>query len=217
MKTDATLQQDVLAELAWEASVNATQIGVEVKDGIVTLAGRVHSFAEKWEAERAAQRVTGVKALAIEIEVALPGDSERNDADIARAAENMLEWMSYAPKDRIAVMVEGGWVTLSGDVDWEYQRQAATSGVRQLMGVTGVSDHIVIKAHASLGEVQGDIENALRRRTRFGAKDITVAVSGDCVTLAGSVPTWADRDVIKHAAWSAPGVRNVVDNMSIGG
>src|SRR5450755_4002741 len=145
MKTDAQLQQDVIAELNWEPSVNAAQIGVEVKDGIVTLAGHVSSYAEKYAAERAAQRVCGVKALAVEMNVNLPGSSKRIDADIARSAENVLEWMTYLPKDCVKVKVEGVWITLSGEVAWEYQRQAAVSAVRYLMGVTGVSDQIAIK------------------------------------------------------------------------
>ena len=125
MKTDAQVQQDVIAELKWEPSINAAQIGVEVKDGIVTLAGHVSSYAEKWDAERAAQRVSGVKALAVEMDVKLPGSSKRNDADIARSAKDVLQWTTYLPKDRVKVMVEKGWITLSGDVDWEYQRRAA--------------------------------------------------------------------------------------------
>ena len=162
MKTDTQLQQDVTAELKWEPSVNAAQIGVEVKDGIVTLAGHVGSYAEKYDAEHAAQRVSGVEALAIEMDVKLAGSSKRTDADVARAVQNVLQWTTYLPKDRVKVMVEGGWVTLTGEVDWEYQRQAATAGVRYLMGVTGVSDQITIKKpKVSLSAVKSDIEAAL--------------------------------------------------------
>src|SRR5450755_1909737 len=166
MKTDAQLQQDVIAELNWEPSVNAAQIGVEVKDGIVTLAGHVSSYAEKYAAERAAQRVCGVKALAVEMNVNLPGSSKRNDADIARSAENVLEWMTYLPKDCVKVMVEHGWITLSGELDWEYQRQAVEGGVRHLMGVRGVSDTISIRAAVSSSAVKSDIEAALKRRAK---------------------------------------------------
>ena len=215
MKTDRELQTDVIAELAWEASVDGSNIGVEVKDGVVTLAGSVNSFQEKWEAEQAAQRVTGVKALAVEIEVKLPGASQRTDADIAHAAKNLLEWMTYAPKDDIKVMVEGGWITLSGEVEWDYQRNAAVSGVRPLMGVTGVSDHMIIKPKASLDTVRGGIESALKRRTRKNLNNISVEVVGDRVVLSGNVVNWSERDLIKHAAWSAPGVRSVVDNICV--
>ena len=142
MKTDSQLQQDVSAELKWEPSVHAARIGVEVKDGVVTLAGQVDSYSEKWNAERAAQRVAGVKAMTTELKVHLTGLSKRTDADIAEAVENVLEWTSSLPAGAIKVMDEGGWVTLSGDVHWQYQRQAATDSVRNLMGVTGVSDQI---------------------------------------------------------------------------
>ena len=215
MKTDAQLQQDVIAELDWEPSINAAQIGVEVKDGIVTLAGHVDSYAEKWDAEHVAQRVSGVKALAVEIEVTLPGSSRRNDADIARAAENILEWMTYPPKEHIRVMVEGGWITLSGEVDWEYQRQAAARGIRQLMGVTGVSDQIAIKPQASSKTVKSGIEAALQRRARSDAQTITVEVFGDRVTLAGTVHSWSERNLAERSAWAAPGVRTVVDNITV--
>ena len=178
MKTDTQLQHDVIAELAWEPSVNAAQIGVEVKDGVVTLAGHVGSFVEKWEAERAAQRVSGVKGLAVEMDVNLPGSSKRNDVDIARAARNVLEWTTYWPQDEIKVVVEAGWVTLTGEVDWEYQRQAASNSIRGLIGITGVRDQIVIKPKAQgngtcrqIGH-RGGIEeaNSLRRKSYIGRR-----------------------------------------------
>jgi len=215
MKTDSDIKQDVTDELDWEPSINATQIGVEVKDGIVTLAGHVTSFAEKWDAERAVQRVSGVKALAVEIDVILPGSSKRNDVDIARAAENLLDWTSDAPKDRIKIMVEGGWVTLSGEVDWEYQRQFIARSIRHLMGVVGVSDQITIKPQASLESVKSGIKAALSRRAQADVQNITVEVVGDRVTLSGTVFSWSERDLAEHSAWCAPGVRSVVDNITI--
>jgi osmotically-inducible protein OsmY len=215
MKTDAQLQQDVIAELKWEPSVNAAQIGVEVKDGIVTLAGHVSSYAEKFDAERAAQRVAGVKALAIEMDVTLPGASKRNDADIARSAENVVEWLTYLPEDSVKVKVEGGWITLSGEVDWEYQRQTALSAVRYLMGVTGVSNLIAVKPKVSLSAVKSDIEAALKRRAKSDAQNISVKVQGADVTLTGTVYSWSERDLASQAAWSTPGVRKVVDNMIV--
>lgn len=215
MKTDSQIQQDVIAELKWEPSINAAEVGVEVKNGVVTLAGHVASYGEKWDAERAAQRVAGVKALAVEIDVALGGSSKRNDADIARSVENVLEWTSFLSKDPIKVMVENGWVTLSGEVLWDYQRQAAKLAVRYLMGVTGVSDQITIKNRVTSTNVKIDIEAALKRRASNEAQQITVAVTGDVVTLTGNVHNWAERDLVTHSAWCTPGVSNVVDNIKV--
>ena len=215
MKTDKQVQQDVIAELSWEPSVNAAQIGVEVKDGIVTLAGHVGTYAEKLGAARAAQRVSGVKALAIEMNVQLSGSSKRTDADMAGAAKNVLQWTSSLPKDRVKVMVESGWVTLSGEVDWEYQRQAAEKAVRYLMGVIGVNNQITIQPNVSLSAVKSDIEAALKRRATADAHEISVAVRGADVTLSGTVHSLSERNLAKHSAWGTPGVRNVVDNMTI--
>lgn len=216
MKTDAQVQQDVLAELKWEPSVNAAKIGVEVKDGIVTLAGHVDSYAEKWEAERASQRVAGVRALATEIDVALPGSSKRNDADIARSAESALQWTTFLPKDSVKIMVEGGWVTLTGEVNWEYQRQSASGAVRYLMGVTGVSDQIAIKPKVTAVAVKSDIEAALKRHAHADAQKVIVSVIGGDVTLTGKVPNWSERDMARNSAWGTPGVKSVVDNITVG-
>jgi len=215
MKTDAQLQQDVIAELKWEPAVDAAQIGVEVKNGVVTLAGHVDSYAAKWEAERATQRVAGVKALAVEMDVKLPGSNTRTDADLARSVENVLQWSTGVPHDRIKVKVEGGYLTLSGEVDWEFQRRTAASAVRYLIGVKGVSDQIVIKSKVSSSVVKADIEAALKRRAQTEAKGISVAVQGADVTLSGPVNSWSERDLARQSAWSAPGVRNVVDNMTV--
>lgn len=215
MKTDHQLQQDISAELLWEPSVHAARIGVAVKDGVVTLAGQVDSYAEKWSAERAAQRVSGVLALATELTVQLTSLSRRTDADIAAAVENLLEWTSSLPAGAIQVMVEGGFVTLSGDVDWQYQRQAATDSVRHLMGVTGVSDQISLKPSVSATAVQSDIEAALRRNATADARQIAVAVHGQDVTLSGAARTWSERETAVNTAWGSPGVRNVVDRMTL--
>ena len=215
MKTDTQLQQDVIAELKWEPSVNATHIGVEVINGIVTLAGHVSSYAEKLGAERAAQRVSGVKALAVEMDVKLAGLSKRTDADIAGSVENILQWTTSLPKEGVKVMVENGWVTLSGEVYWDYQRQDAARGVRHLMGVIGVSDRITIKPHVSLSAVKSDIEAALKRRAKADAQRISVEISGADVTLTGTVHSWSERNAARHSAWGTAGVRNVVDHMTI--
>jgi osmotically-inducible protein OsmY len=215
MKTDAQLQEDVIAELQWEPAVDATQIGVEVKDGIVTLAGHVGSYLEKWEAQRAAQRVSGVKALAVEMDVSLPGSSARNDVDIARAASNVLQWSTYWPEDQVNVLVENGWISLSGELDWEYQREAAERSVRGLMGVIGISNQIVLKSSASWKPVKSEIEAALQRRIHADARNIRVDVNGADVTLSGTVHSWAERDAARNAAWSTAGVRNVADSLDI--
>jgi len=215
MKTDSQLQHDVSAELTWEPSVHAARIGVEVTDGVVTLAGQVDSYSEKWNAERAAQRVAGVKAVATELKVHLAGLSKRTDADIAEAVKNVLEWTSSLPAGAIQVMVEAGWVTLSGDVAWQYQRQAATDGVRYLMGVTGVNDQISIEPSVTASAVKSDIEAALKRTSIADARKISVAVHGSEVTLSGTVHSWDERDTATHSVWGTPGVRNVVDTMTL--
>ena len=215
MKTDSQLQQDVMAELKWEPAVHAAQIGVEVKDGVVTLAGEVSSYTEKLNAERAAQRVHGVKALAVEMKVKLSQLGQRTDADIAESAKNILGWTSSLPADAVEVMVEGGWLTLSGDVEWQYQRQDAADSVRYLSGVTGVSNQIAIKPSLSASVVKSDIEAALKRRAAADAKTISVDVKGADVTLTGSVHNWAERDLATRSAWSSAGVRKVVDKMHL--
>lgn len=215
MKTDSQLQQDVMAELKWEPAVHAAQIGVEVKDGIVTLAGEVGSYTEKVNAERAAQRVSGVKALAVEMKVRLFEPGRHSDADIAGAVRNMVGWTSSLPAGAVKVMVEGGWLTLSGDVEWQYQRQDAADSVRYLSGVTGVSNQIAIKPSLSATVVKADIEAALRRRAVADAKTIDVDVKGGDVTLTGTVQSWAERDLATRSAWGSAGVRHVVDKMSL--
>ena len=216
MKTDTQLQSDVIAELSWEPSINSEQIGVAVKDGIVTLAGNVGSYAEKIDAERATMRVSGVKALAVEMHVKLLGSSTRNDADIARAVENVLQWTTYLPKDAVKIMVEGGFVTLSGEVSWEFQRSAAVNAVRYLLGVKGVNDaKLLIKPKLSAPVVKADIEVALKRRAQKDASDISVSVHGSDVTLSGKVHSWSERELATHTAWGSPGVRSVVDNITL--
>jgi osmotically-inducible protein OsmY len=215
MKTDSQLQQDVLAELKWEPSVHAAQIGVEVKDGIVTLAGHVGSFSEKWNAERAAQRVAGVKALAVEMDVQLQGSSKRTDSDIARTAENALLWTTFLPTDAVKIKVEDGWITLTGKVDWQYQRESAANAVRYLMGVKGVSDDIAIESKVSSTAVKTDIEASLKRRAIADSQKIKVDVKGSDVTLTGTVSSWAERDLATASAWGTSGVHNVHDKMTM--
>lgn len=215
MKTDMELKNDILAELRWDPSVDAEQIGVEVKNGIVTLAGHVNSYVEKWAAEQAAQKVSGVRALAIEMDVKLPGLSQRNDADIARSADSALEWTTNLTKDSIKIQVEGGWVSLTGDVEWEYQRREAEGAVRNLMGVKGINNNISIKSTVSARGVKAEIVDALKRRAIIDSQKITVDVHGADVTLTGTVDNWAERELAMHSAWSAAGVRNVQNNIIV--
>lgn len=215
MKTDLQLQQDVMAELKWEPAVHAAQIGVEVTEGVVTLAGEVSSYAEKWAAEYAAQRVSGVKALAVTMKVKLSAFGKRTDADIAESAMNILNWTGSIPSGAVKVMVEGGWLTLSGDVAWQYQRQMATDCVRNLVGVVGVSNQIAVKPPLSAMVIQSDIEAALQRRAVADAQTITVDVSGGDVTLSGTVHSWSERDLATRAAWGTAGVHKVVDHMNL--
>jgi osmotically-inducible protein OsmY len=215
MKSDTQLQHDVMAELKWEPSVDATHIGVTAADGVVTLTGHVSSFGEKWHAEAAAQRVAGVNALAVELKVSLGDPSARNDADIAAAVENTLMWTTCLPRDAVKVMVEGGWVTLTGEVDWEYQRQAAAGSVRYLVGVKDLSNQIALRPKLSSIDVKADIEAALLRRAKGEAQNIAVEVHGNTVTLTGTVHSWSERDLATHSAWGTSGVRQVFDQMRV--
>jgi osmotically-inducible protein OsmY len=215
MKTDAQLKKDVQDELAWDPAVNATNIGVIVKDGIVTLTGHLESFAEKFAAERAVERVSGVQALAMELEVLLPNRDRRNDADIASAARNALTWNTVVPDSRIHIKVENGWITLSGEVDWDYQRRAAERALRDLLGVVGVKNLIAVTARVSAPDVQKKIVEALERQAETEAKQVQVLVNGSRVTLRGRVHSWPERQAAQIAAWSAPGVTNVVNEIAL--
>lgn len=215
MKTDRELQEDVLEELDWEPSVNASRIGVEVKDGVVTLEGKVDSYTEKWAAERAVKRVSGVRSLAMDLEVALNASLSRTDTDIATAAKNVIDWNASIPKDAVKIVVEKGWVTLSGDVPWAFIREAADRAVRGLLGVKGVINQIAISPPVEPRNIKTKIEAALYRRAHVDASAITVGVNKSTVTLSGKVDSLAEREIIEQAAWSAPGVKTVVDNLIV--
>jgi osmotically-inducible protein OsmY len=214
MKSDSQLQQDVSEELKWEPSVHAGEVTVKVKNGIATLDGEVCSYAEKWSAERAALRVAGVKGITDKLTVSLTEAGARSDEDITSAVESALEWSSTVPEDAISARVDEGWVTLTGTVDWQFQRLAALDCVRFQHGVTGVSDEIVIKPALSSALVKADIEAALKRRAAADAQQISVAVSGSDVTLTGTVHSWSERELATSSAWATPGVRNVVDKLT---
>ncbi len=215
-KGDAKLQQDVLQELKYEPSINTSEIGVTAKDGIVGLTGNVQSYVEKFAAVHAAERVAGVTAVTDELKVDVPTLHVRNDEDIARAAVNALEWDVWVPTNLIKVKVENGWITLEGEVEYKYQQTAAEEAVRNLTGVRGVINMININKPAVLpSEVKTSIEQALRRAAEVDADRIKVSVVEDKVILNGKVSSWAERQEAERAAWSAPGVTTVEDDLVI--
>jgi len=206
---DLTIKEDVEAELQWEPSIDAAAIGVAVKDGVVTLTGRVPSYDQKMAAARAAARVTGVKAVANELQVGVPAAEERTDEDIARAVANALTWNTAIPADRVKAQVSHGWVTLEGTVEWYYQKEAAERAVRPIRGVKGVTNNIVVKPTVTAAVVKSQIEAALKRSAEIDAQRITVETRGDTVILRGRVRAEVERQEAERAAWSAPGVAKV--------
>jgi osmotically-inducible protein OsmY len=215
MKDDKELQRDVLDELQWEPSVDAAEIGVAARGAVVTLTGSVPTYTEKVAAERVAKLVHGVKAVANDIAVRPVGYGERTDTDIAQAAVGALLWRTSVPNERIKISVSKGWVTLEGEVDWFYQKEAAEDTVRPLLGVRGVTDLITVKPRASATDIKSRIEAAFRRSAELDSKKIQVETHDGTVTLKGDVRSWAERQEAERTAWAAPGVRQVKDLIDV--
>jgi len=213
--TDRELKEHVQNALDWEPSVDQSDIGVSVDEGVVTLRGNVRSYAERAAAERVALRVYGVKAVADDLEVRLASGYERTDTDIAQAVVDALKWNTIVPPDRVTVAVAKGWVTLKGTLEWQYQKDAAARVVRDLTGVRGVNNEIVVKPRVKTTDVQAKIEAAFKRSAEIDARRVSVAAEDGKVILTGNVRSWAERQEAERAAWAAPGVTQVDDRITV--
>jgi osmotically-inducible protein OsmY len=214
-RTDEEIQANVLEELKWDTRVRPNEIGVAVKDGIVTLTSWVDSYLKKMTAEEAAHRVPGVKAVANDIEVRLPGFAERTDTDLAAAVLNALRWDAAIPTGKVDVTVSQGWVTLKGEVEYAFQKRDAERAVRRLSGVKGVSNLIVVKPQVFPSDLKQQIERALIRNAQTDARNITIEVEGSKIILRGTVRSYAEKEAAEDTAWSAPSVTEVENRIVI--
>jgi osmotically-inducible protein OsmY len=216
MRTDSQLQHDVIAELKWEPLLREAEIGVSAKDGVITLTGTVDGYAKKTEAEDAVKRVIGVKAVVEKIEIKYPSSwAKKDDSDIAAEIVNAFKWNPDIPSSQVTARVEKGWVSLEGQVEWNFQSDAAKESVRSLSGVAGVSNNIKVKSRTEDAIEKSNIESALKRNWTVSDKDIRVTVSGHKATLNGTVYSWYQRDEAERIAWNAPGVWNVANELVV--
>jgi osmotically-inducible protein OsmY len=215
MRTDSELRTDIIAELTWDPSIRNEDIATAVKDGVVTLAGPIDTYAQRYAAERAVERVKGVRAIVNDLTVKLPGAMERSDADLAHAAVNALRWNTQVPDERIQVKASKGWLTLEGEVDRYYQRHAAEGAVRYLQGVKGVTSRITLRAAPTPADIKQRIRDSIKRQAEIDADHITVETSASRVTLRGTVRSIAERRDAERAAWNAPGVISVENDINV--
>ncbi len=215
MKSDSELKRDVLNEMLWDPLVPEARVGVAVKEGVVTLTGHLDSYAEKIATKRAADRVSGVGAIAVELDVIPAGIHKRSDTEIASAIEHALGWSTSVPPNRVKATVEKGWVTLKGELDWHFQRRAVEHIIRPLKGVVGITDNIHLKELAVPANLTQRIQDALTRQVTREAKRIEISVDGSIVTLHGKVHSWAEKNAAEGATWSAPGVTRVNNELVI--
>jgi osmotically-inducible protein OsmY len=215
MKTDLEIQQDVMNEVKWQPFLKSANIGVAVKNGIVTLSGNVDNYSQKIQAEKAAKKVTGVKAIAEDIQIGVSPAFERTDADIAESVMYALKWHAAVPEDRIKVKVENGIVTLEGEVEWEYQRNSAKESVNNLLGVRNLVNLITIKPRVIAFDVRSKISNALHRTATVDSERVFIEVNGNKVILNGKVRSYAEKEDVENAAWCAPGVSRVESHLEV--
>jgi osmotically-inducible protein OsmY len=215
MRTDKDLQNDILAELMWEPGIRDEDIAVAVKDGVVTLGGTVDTYAQRYRAEKAIERVRGVRAIANDLTVKLPGSYERSDSDIAHAAVNALRWHSELPNDAVQVKLVNGHLTLQGEVDREYQKRGAENAVRYLMGVKSVTNLITLRSMATPADIKQRIRDSLKRQAELDADHVSVEVTGSRIMLRGTVSSLAERRQAERAVWSAPGVATIENNLVV--
>jgi osmotically-inducible protein OsmY len=213
--SDRSLRQAVEDELEWEPSIDAEHIGVTAEDGVITLSGHVGTYAEKLAAENTVKRVKGVRAIAQEIEIRFPNDKKISDDQIAKRALDIIAWDSTIPDGKVQILVQNGFVTLNGEVEWFYQRDSAENSIRRLSGVKGILNNIKIKSRAHASDIKERIETALKRNAEVEAGTIRVSVLNGRVTLDGKVKAWYERDLAERTAWSAPGVVSVEDHINI--